>query len=113
MPFDPEKRHAMRMLTSVEDGRLSTPDLRPLFEDADPALVSLIFTWLRTRYRSHPAAEGVLGRIVALCAASPAVARKARAGESDSIVRWFSDTHDFADFDRDAFIDLIVDKLES
>jgi len=114
MAFDHEKRQASRMLDAIENATLSTADARPLFEEADPALVYLIFGWLRARYgRGHSAGEGVLGRIVELCQASPTVARAARDGERDLVAQWFEETHEYRDFDRDGFVDLVVDKLES
>jgi hypothetical protein len=36
----------------------------------------------------------------------------AKAGEKDSISRWFEETHEYRDFDRDAFVGLIIEKLE-
>jgi hypothetical protein len=113
MAFDHETRIAKRLLDVVENGILSTADIRPLYEAADPALVYLIFAWLRVRYHAgHSASEGVLGRIVALCSASTKVTRMAREGEHDSIVTWFEETHDYRDFDRNDFISLVVEKLE-
>ena len=67
MSFDSEKRVAAHLLAVVEDGSLSIDDIRPLYEEADPALVFLIFGWLRSRYQGHSAADGVFGRIVELC----------------------------------------------
>lgn len=114
MAFDHEKRVAMRMLDAVENATLSTADTRPLYEEADPALVYLLLSWLRARYGAgHSASEGVLGRIVELLQSSPTVASHARKGEKDSISQWFEDTHEYREFDRQGFIDLIVDKLES
>ena len=113
MSFDLEKREAMRLLEVVENGTLEVDDLRPLYEDADPALVALIFGWLRARYHAgHPASEGVLGRIVELCGASPRVAKNLKAGAKDPIVEWFEESYEYRDLDRDAFIDLVVEKLE-
>jgi len=113
MAFAHEKRAAAHLLALIEDGSRSTAQIRPLYEDADPALVYLLFAWLRARYGAgHPAAGGVLGRIVALCRASPAVARKVAAGERDAIAVWFEETHEYRDFDRDAFVSLVVEKLE-
>ena len=81
--------------------------------EADPALVVLVFAWLRARYpASHPAAEGVLGRIVDLCSASATVARKVREGQRDAIVEWFEETYEYRDLDRAEFIALVVEKLE-
>jgi hypothetical protein len=113
MAFDSEKRVAARLLAVVENGTLPIADTKPLMEEADPALVYLLFGWLRARYHSgHSASEGVLGRIVALCSSSSVIARKVRSGEQDAIVQWFEETYAYRDLDRDAFISLIVDKLE-
>lgn len=110
--FEPEKRAAMRLLQSIEDNTLSEDDIRHLIEGADPALVYLVFGWLRHRYHGgHSASEGVLGRIVGLCR-HPSVAKKAVAGEKDAIAQWFEETHEYGDFRRGEFIDLIVEKLE-
>lgn len=114
MAFDVEKRQAAHLLRALEDGGMDTADTRSLYEDADPALVALLIAWLRVRYHAgHSASEGVLGRIVALFGASSTVKRMAREGQSDMIVQWFEENHSYSDFDRDSFIDLIVDKLES
>lgn len=113
MPFDPEKRLARALLTMLEDGTRPIADIRVQAEDADPALIYLIFSWLRARYGpSHSASEGVLGRIVALCQASPKVARMAREGEADAICVWFEETHSYRDLERSEFIELVVEKLE-
>ena len=112
--FESEKREAAYLLRVVEDGTLEPVDVKPLYEAADPALVYLLVAWLRNRYPpSHSAAEGVLGRIGALCSISPKVTKMVRTGTSDVIVQWFEETHDYRDFDRDAFISLVVEKLES
>jgi len=113
MSFAHEKRLAARMLEVLEDGTLPIPEIRSLFEEADPVLVHVIFAWLRARYHAgHPASAGVLGRIVALCSASPTVARKARSAESDPIVEWFEESWDYREVSREDLISEIVEKLE-
>jgi hypothetical protein len=113
MAFEIEKRAATRLLDALENATLEPADARPLLEDADPALLYLVFGWLRARYGGgHSASEGVLGRIAAQCVASPKVARNARAGEGDPIVAWFEETHDYRELSRDEFVELIVEKLE-
>jgi hypothetical protein len=112
MEFAMEKREARRLLEALEDGTLSPEDTRPLAEDADPALLYLIVAWLRARYATHSAAEGVLGRIVAV-SRYDAVAKAVKSGERDAITAWFLEEHDLRDLDRDDFIDIVVDKLES
>ena len=113
MSFEYEKRSAARLLAAIEDGVMSADDTLPLLTGADPALVYLIFAWLRARYHpGHSASEGVLGRIVHLCTENPKVAQKARLGEKDPIVVWFEETYEYRDFDRNEFISMIVEKLE-
>ena len=113
MNFAHEQRAAAHLLSLLEDGSHPTVHVRPFYEEADPALVYFLFAWLRAHYHAaHPAAEGVLGRIVALVSASDIVARKAREGERDSLVSWFEETYNYRDLDRDEFVALIVEKLE-
>lgn len=113
MSFESEKRHATHILDAIENARLPLDDIRPLLEEADPALVYFIFSWLRVRYPgAHSASDGVLGRIVGLCSASPRIARMAKEGEKDAICQWFEESYEYRDLDRDAFISLVVDKLE-
>ena len=113
MNFAHERRAASHLLSLIEDGSHSTAHMRPFYEEADPALVYFVFAWLRAHYHAaHPAAAGVLGRMVALVSDSSVVARKAREGERDAIVSWFEETYNYRDLDRDAFIALVVEKLE-
>lgn len=113
MAFESEKREAARLLAALEDARLSTADTRHLAEAADPALVYLIFGWLRAWYPSHHSAhEGVMARILALCQASSRTAKVARSGGDDAIVAWFEETYAYRELDRETFISTVVDKLE-
>ncbi len=113
MAFREEKRAATRLLAALEDGILSTEDTRPLAEEADPVLLYLVLSWLRARYpATHPASDGVLGRIVALMQQSPVATRNARLGEKDSFVTGFEEAYTYRELDRDTFVDVVVDKLE-
>jgi hypothetical protein len=113
MSFDYEKRCAARLLDGIENGSLSAEETVPLLIQADPALVYMIFAWLRVRYHpGHSASEGVLGRIVEVCTANSKVAQMARSGEKDAIVEWFEETYEYRDLDRQEFISMIVEKLE-
>ena len=113
MSFAPEIRAASHLLAVVENGSHSTTRIVHLYEDADPALVYLIFSWLRAHYPpSHSAYDGVIGRIAAVCSASSAVTRKLREGERDGIVAWFEDAYRYRDLRREEFIALVVEKLE-
>jgi len=112
MAFEQEQRQALRLLQGIENGTLSASDAGLLIDDADPALVYFILTWLRQRYVGHPAAEGVIGRIVELTSGYNSVKAKMREGKSDSLVAWFEGEYEYRDYSATDFIALIVEKLE-
>ena len=111
--FEQATRAAMRILESIESGTVTTANAQELVEAADPALVYLLFTWLRHRYTpGDPASEAVLGRLVAVSKLN-AVAEKMKAGKTDPVVAWFEDEHAYRDLGSRQFVELIVEKLES
>lgn len=112
MAFAQEQREALHLLQGIENGTLSASQASHLIEDADPALVYFVFTWLRNRYANHPAAEGVIGRLVELTNGYSTVKSKMREGKSDSIVSWFEEEYSYKDFAATDFVALIVEKLE-
>ncbi len=113
MAFNHEKQSALRILEGIERGTMNTSESFGALDDADPTLVYFIFKWLRESYRGHPAAEGVLGRLGEVCTAHPALTRKAKTGGEDPVVAWFEGTYAYRDFTGSAFIDVVVEKLES
>lgn len=113
MAFDYEKRQALRMLQGIEDGSMKTWQSRDLLEEADPALVYFVFSWLRAHYPpSHPAAGGVLGRLGEICTRHPSIPKRFEAGRRDPLVEWFEEAYSYRELQRLAFIDLIIEKLE-
>jgi len=113
MAFAQEQREALHLLQGIEEGSLSIADAAHLIERADPALVYLVLTWIRSRYGGdHPAAEGVLGRLVELNNRYASIKTKMREGKADPIVGWFEEEHAYRDFDATSFIALVVEKLE-
>lgn len=113
MEFQQQTQAALRILEGIEQGTMSAADSARLVEDADPALVYLLFTWLRNRYRSSdPASDAVLGRLVAV-SNNAAVAAKMKAGQSDPVVEWFEDEYSYRDLGSREFVTLVVEKLES
>ena len=67
MAFEQQTKTALRILEGIEGGTMNSGDSLDLLEEADPALVYLLFTWLRHRYGPNdPAAEAVLGRLAAV-----------------------------------------------
>ena len=113
MDFSQEQREALRLLEGIENATLDTTTAAQLIEEADPALVYFIFTWLRQRYGGdHPAAAGVIGRLVELTNRPGSVKAKMAEGKRDPVVAWFEETYAYRDFDREAFVALVVEKLE-
>jgi hypothetical protein len=112
MAYEHQQREALRILEGIEEGTATAAASAALVEDADPALVYLIFTWLRKRYADHPNADAVIGRLVAVSGRG-AVARKMKEGQGDPVVAWFEDAYSYRDLASREFVALIVDKLES
>lgn len=111
MSFELEQRAALRILEGIEEGTMSAADSAAAVEEADPALVYLIVTWLRKKYADHTNADAVLGRLLAI-SSRPVVAQKMKEGEADPVVEWFEDGYKYRDLGSTEFIELIVDKLE-
>jgi len=112
MAFEHEKKSALRLLEGIELGTMTADESFRELSDADPTLVYFIFKWLRKRYREHPAAEGVLGRLAEVCNTHRSITRRAKEGEDDPVVGWFEGSYQYKDLDATEFIDLIVEKLE-
>jgi len=111
MAFEQEQRAALRILEGIEEGTMSANDSLAVVEDADPALVYLIFTWLRKRYAEHTNSDAVIGRLVAISDRGK-VPKLMKEGQADPVVGWFEETYSYKDLDKKQFIELIVEKLE-
>ena len=90
---------------------MSVTDLFSLVEDADPALLYLIFTWLRKRYADHVNSDAVIGRLVAVSGRG-SIAKKMKEGQADPVVQWFEESYSYRELEAKAFVELIVEKLE-
>jgi hypothetical protein len=112
MAFEHQKAAALRILEGIEEGTMSTADSYSLVEDADPALIYLIFTWIRKRYADIPNADAVRARLVAVMEKDPSIPRKLKEGQADPVVEWFEEEYAYRDYGSHDFIDLIVEKLE-
>lgn len=109
--LEQEQRAALRILEGIEEGAMSTSDALELVEAADPALVYLIFTWLRKRYADHANSDAVIGRLVAVSSRG-SVARKMKEGQADPVVQWFEDSYSYRELGAPEFIELVIEKLE-
>ncbi|MFZ5443525.1 MAG: hypothetical protein ACOZQL_26195 [Myxococcota bacterium] len=103
----------MRILSGIEEGTMTAAQSAELAADADPALVYLIFTWIRRRYADHPNADAVVGRLLAVLDREPSLTAKMKEGQADPVVAWFEEEHSYCDLPAREFIELVVDKLES
>lgn len=90
---------------------MSASDSFALVENADPALVYLIFTWLRKRYADHPNSDAVIGRLLAISARGR-VPTMMKEGQADPVVQWFEESYSYRDLGSKEFIELIIEKLE-
>ena len=90
---------------------MSATDTFALVEDADPALIYLIFTWLRKRYADHRNSDAVIGRLVAISDRG-SVPTKMKEGQADLVVQWFEESYSYRDLGAKEFIELIIGKLE-
>ena len=111
MAYEQEQRAALRILEGIEEGTMSAADSFALVEDADPALVYLIFTWIRKRYADHANADAVIGRLLAISNRG-SVPAQMKEGQADPVARWFEESYSYKDLGSKEFIELIVDKLE-
>ena len=111
MSYEQEQRAAMRILTGFEEGKLGTTELQSIVEEADPALVYLIFTWLRKRYAGD-SNDAVVARLVEVSDRG-AIPEMVKEGHDDPVVEWFEEGYSYRELDAKQFIELVVDKLES
>lgn len=91
---------------------MNNTELFALVEDADPALLYLIFRWLRKHYVDHVNADTVIGRLVEL-GNRGSIPAKMKEGQADPVVEWFEDAYSYRDLSAKDFIELVVEKLES
>ncbi len=112
MAYEQQQRAALRILEGIEEGSMSSADMVALVEKADPALLYLIFRWLRKRYADHVNADTVIGRLVEL-GNRGTIAAKMKEGQEDPVVEWFEDAYSYRELGAKEFIELIVEKLES
>lgn len=113
MSFERANAEAMHLLSGIENGTMTAAQSYDLVTDADPALVYLVFTWIRRRYADNPNADAVIGRLVAVTERGPIPAQKMKEGQKDPVVAWFEEEYAYRDLGAKEFIELVVDKLES
>ena len=112
MAFEQETKAALRVLEGIVEGQMSSEDSFALVDEADPALVYLIVSWIRAHYGpSHAASDAVLGRLVAITNRG-SIAKKMKEGQSDPVVEWFEDGYSYKDLGVKEFISMVVEKLE-
>jgi hypothetical protein len=111
MQLQQEQRAALRILEGIEEGTMSAADSFALVENADPALIYLLFTWLRKRYAEHTNSDAVIGRLVAV-SNRPPVPAKMKEGQADPVVTWFEEGYSYRELGSKEFVELIIDKLE-
>jgi hypothetical protein len=112
MSAEHAQKEALRILEGIEEGTMSASDSQAVVEEADPALVYLIFTWLRKRYKEHTNSDAVIGRLVEVSNRGN-IAKQMNEGKADPVSRWFEENYSYKDLEKKEFIELVVDKLET
>lgn len=110
-----DKSEALRLLSGIESGELSTDDAYAIAEKRDPLLVYFILRYLREKYAHNvSASDGVMSRILELSQNHEKIVAMTKEGEKDILREWFDDCHSTREFfqDPEGFINLIVDKIE-
>lgn len=111
MSLEHHQREALRILEGIEHGTMTAAESFALVEDADPALVYLIFTWLRKHYADHDDPDAVIGRLADISSRGSMV-DKVKEGQADPVVQWFEETYSYRKLEAKEFIELIIEKLE-
>lgn len=113
MDFEAEKLEALTILLGIVQGTMSTQECFELLDPADPTLVYFLLKYTKKHYhREHDDFEIVRARLSELKNSYRSLTRKARSGEEDPVVEWFEGTHRYSELEPEAFVDIIIDKLE-
>ena len=110
-----DKSQSIRFLSGLESGTLSSSDAYNIVKDKDPVLVYFLLRYLKDKYSaSQPEAAAVHGRLLELTTTYDDIKKMLRAGEQDAMREWFDDSYSVREYQRDpeAYVDLIIDKLE-
>ncbi len=107
-------RDGARFLIGLEDGNLDQHELFNLADELDPVILALSVQYLRQKYSQRPESSGIIARLAGFTSHYPDMVSKIKDGEKDPITEWFHETYNFHEYynDPDAFMTLIVDKLE-
>lgn len=106
---------AVYLLDGLESGHLDAAAVYNKLKDYDPVLIHFYIRYLRDKYPpTHPAAEGVMARLLDLTGTYADIVQKARSGEKDIIREWFDETYSMREFfnDKEKFLQLLIEKLE-
>jgi hypothetical protein len=95
MSFERAQAAALRLLSGIEDGTMTAAQSADAAQEADPALLYLIFTWLRRRYEGDSNSDVVTARLLAVTTYAPTLAKKLKEGQADSLVEWFEDEYKY------------------
>jgi hypothetical protein len=104
---------ATRLINGLEAGNLSSAEAYNIIEDLDPLLVYFSLMYIKRKYPNPGAAQNL--RLMELMGGYDQIKRTMSSQSRDSMVEWFNDTYDVRDFynDAHAYVELIVDKMES
>lgn len=105
------KKNVDRFMDIIEGGVIPLEDALPVAEKLDPLLLYFVLRYLKETYGRD--SQGPNARLLQFLSAYPTIARHAVKPKNEPMVEWFDDSHSMRSFrNRDAFVDLIIDKLE-
>jgi hypothetical protein len=112
--YDVLKRDCNRFLDGIEQGKMTAADSYNLLRQFDPLLGYFLLFYLREKHHVTDMSSGAGERLLGLVSTYPEAAKIAKRPARDSIVEWFEDAYSAREFfgNRDAFVELIVEKLE-
>lgn len=111
-----ELRNAQWTLDAIENGSATPATIYKTAAELDPVSVYFIFRYIREIYTpSHPAATGVMERMVELTRTYDDLVKIAKKAEKDPIKEWFDETYRIKEFQGRPhdLLEMIVDKIES
>jgi len=110
-----ERSEALRLLTGLENGTMSASDAYNIAKNRDPILLYFVLRFLRENYPpSSPDSLGVMERLVELTGTYADIVDMIKEGEKDPMTEWFDDGYTAQQYrsQPDAYLDLIIEKLE-
>lgn len=109
--MDLTKRNVYRFMDVIEEGRLPLAEAFQIAEELDPLLLYFVLRYLKETYGRDTQGPG--GRLLQFLSSYPTIAKFAAPPKNEPMVEWFNDSYAVRSFEnREAYLEMIIDKLE-